>query len=157
MKKYIRIWVTIKRVTNKIRSACGPIIKGRWERAEIAVICPELDWFFGIWFLVGVQRRGAHVNAPKIGSRVGVFCFWGILGVYAVLRREIKWGNLSLVFFGFLGGDPRGVTEEGGPYVCIWGNFWRYCPLLWMGWPKLRGVHRKGEGFLIKRARVSAN
>jgi hypothetical protein len=29
MKEYIRIWVTIKRVTYKIRSARGPLIKGR--------------------------------------------------------------------------------------------------------------------------------
>jgi hypothetical protein len=36
-----------------------------------------------------VQRRGAGVNVPEIGSRGEVLCFGGILGVHADLRREI--------------------------------------------------------------------
>jgi hypothetical protein len=32
-----------------------------------------------------VQRRGADVNIPEIGSRVGQLCFGGISGFYAVL------------------------------------------------------------------------
>jgi hypothetical protein len=65
------------------------------------------------------------VSVPKIGSRVGVFCFGGILGIYADLRREYIWGNLFLVVLGVLGGEPRGSIEEGGHLVCImcvWGN-----------------------------------
>jgi hypothetical protein len=69
-----------------------------------------------------VQRRGTHVNTPKIGSRVGVYCFGGILRIYAVLRRDLNWRNLILVFFGVLVGSPRKATEEGGTMVCIWGN-----------------------------------
>jgi hypothetical protein len=54
------------------------------------------------------------VSTLKIGSRGKVFCFGGILGFYAVLRREIKWGNLDLTFFEGLGGVPREFIEEGG-------------------------------------------
>jgi hypothetical protein len=65
-----------------------------------------------------VQRRGVDVNILKRGSRVGVYCFGGILKVYAVLRREFGWGNLSLDFFEDLGGKPRSTTEEGG-HLCV--------------------------------------
>jgi hypothetical protein len=41
------------------------------------------------------------------------------LGIYAELRREFFWGNLVLVFFEGLGGDPREVSEEGGQLVCL--------------------------------------
>jgi hypothetical protein len=61
-----------------------------------------------------VQRRGTHVNVPEIGSRVGVYCFGGNLGIYADLRREFIWRNLKLVFFEVLAVDPRGALEEGG-------------------------------------------
>jgi hypothetical protein len=31
---------------------------------------PELNGFFGIWgFGEEIQRRGAHVNIPELGSR----------------------------------------------------------------------------------------
>jgi hypothetical protein len=65
------------------------------------------------------QRRGAHVNVPKIGSRDGVYCIGGILGVYAVLRRELCWGNLNLAFFEVLVGFPREGIEEGGQLVLL--------------------------------------
>jgi hypothetical protein len=78
------------------------------------------------------QRRGTHVSTPEIGSRVGLFCFGGILGFYAELRRKLEWGNLRLGFFEVLGVSPRGFTEEGGTFVCIWGNF-RGFTALWVG------------------------
>jgi hypothetical protein len=61
----------------------------------------EVGWkdFGKLGFLGAGQRRGAHVNVPEIGSRDGLLCFGGILGVYAELRREFYWGNLNLVFF----------------------------------------------------------
>jgi hypothetical protein len=80
--------------------------------------------FFGVR-----QRRGAHVSVPKIGSRDGVLCFGGILGVYADLRREIGWGNLDLMFFSVLLVGPREAIEEGGQlvflFVCL-GEFKRF-------------------------------
>jgi hypothetical protein len=83
------------------------------------------DWkdFWGLDFWDLVQRRGVDVNTPEKGSRGNVFCFGGIYGFYAELRREIIWGNLDLLFFGFLAGDPRGDGEEGGNCVFLWGNF----------------------------------
>jgi hypothetical protein len=54
--------------------------------------------------------------------------FWGNLGEFTLIYEEISfWGNLELGFFGFMGGDPRRVTEEGGPlvfpFVLLW-EFW---------------------------------
>jgi hypothetical protein len=43
-----------------------------------------LDWDF----LEAVQRRGAHVNTPKLGSRDGEISFGGISRIHAVLRRK---------------------------------------------------------------------
>jgi hypothetical protein len=74
-------------------------------------------------FLEAGQRRGAHVNTLKIGSRDGVLCIGGILGFYADLRREFIWGNLDLTFFDVLLVVPRRCIEEGGDDVCVWGNF----------------------------------
>jgi hypothetical protein len=71
-----------------------------------------------------VQRRGARVNTPKTGSRVGEFCFGGILGFYAELRREIIWGKLNSLFFGVLFEVPRRPVEEGGT-MCAFGGI--YC------------------------------
>jgi hypothetical protein len=48
---------------------------------------------FGI-FGIRIQRRGTHVNVPKIGSRAGLYCFGGIWGSHADLRRDFKRGNL---------------------------------------------------------------
>jgi hypothetical protein len=55
----------------------------------------SLESFLGIGFFWAGQRRGAHVSTLEIGSRDELFSFGGIWGVYAVLRREIVWGNLN--------------------------------------------------------------
>jgi hypothetical protein len=39
--------------------------------------------------------------------------FGGILGFYAVLRREIFWGNFKLEFFGVLLVGPRRAERRG--------------------------------------------
>jgi hypothetical protein len=84
------------------------------------------DLRFGI-FGIRVQRRGAHVNILKIGSRDGEICFGGILGFYAELRREYYWGNLKWRFFWVLFGFPRRLVEEGGDKWCVWGNVFVAC------------------------------
>jgi hypothetical protein len=70
---------------------------------------------FVIWG--NVRRRGADVNVPEIGSRGACLCIGGISGFCAELRREMEWGNLNLMVFGILGGNPREACEEGGHYV----------------------------------------
>jgi hypothetical protein len=45
--------------------------------------------FWELEFEGSVQRRGARVNTPKIGSRDGRNCLGGIMGFYADLRREL--------------------------------------------------------------------
>jgi hypothetical protein len=89
-----------------------------------------MGWFAGVErkFWVGifwgvVQRRGGRVKTPEIGSRDGVLCFGGIMGFYAELRREFKWGNFDLGFFEGLTVVPRDGIEEGGRLLCFWGNF----------------------------------
>jgi hypothetical protein len=86
-------------------------------------------WVFGFW--AGLQRRGAHVKTPKIGSRGAIFCFGGILGFYADLRREYYGGNLKSGFFGVLLSGPRGTIEEGGPTVFPLGHLGEFN--VWMG------------------------
>jgi hypothetical protein len=80
---------------------------------------------FGI-FGIRIQRRGVHVSIPKIGSRAGLYCFGGIWGPHADLRREFEWGNFNLGFFWVLFVVPRRYTEE-GDHLCslcvVWGNF----------------------------------
>jgi hypothetical protein len=61
-----------------------------------------------------VQRRGAHVSTPKIGSRDGEIRFGGILRNHAVLRRESFRRNLKMDFFGVVGGTPRERWGGGG-------------------------------------------
>jgi hypothetical protein len=74
-------------------------------------------------FWGAVQRRGGRVNIPEIGSRVGETCFGGIQRFYAELRREYFWGNLDLMFFGGLGGFPRGGVRRGGNNGVVLGEF----------------------------------
>jgi hypothetical protein len=66
--------------------------------------------------------------------------FGGILGFYAVLRRDLIWGNFNLDFFEVLGVSPRGPTEEGGDngvylgeFWVMVGIFWGYSPVVWLG------------------------
>jgi hypothetical protein len=47
MKEYIRIWVSLKRVTYKIRSARGPLIMGRRDGAKNAVKWSGIGKIFG--------------------------------------------------------------------------------------------------------------
>jgi hypothetical protein len=113
MKKDIRIWVTEKRMTIKIRSGCGPLIRDyeKWLNC---------GWLGGNWIEFGNfgfggigRRRGAHVNPLKIGSRDGQNCFWGNVRFCAELRRNWGWEML-----GWLG--MVGVLV--GCYVDLWGG-----------------------------------
>jgi hypothetical protein len=92
-------------------------------------ICAELEWFLGLEIWDPVQRRGTHVNTPKIGSRVGVYCSGGILRFCAELRRKTFWGNFKLDLFWVLGVSPRGPTEEGGTISMFWGNLFGDSPV----------------------------
>jgi hypothetical protein len=75
--------------------------------------------FWELVFWRKFQRRGVHVNIPKIGSRGGGNCLGEFLGVYAELRREFGRGNLKLEFFGVMFGGPRKGIEEGGQIVLL--------------------------------------
>jgi hypothetical protein len=87
-----------------------------------------MERFFWLKFSGSVQRRGVHVNTPKLGSRDGGNCFGGIWGSYADLRRKIFWGNLDLEFFGGLVESPRRCTEEGGTTLCFLGELFGELP-----------------------------
>jgi hypothetical protein len=84
-----------------------------------------------------VQRRGVHVNTPKIGSRVGELCLEEFYWFYAVLRRESIWGNFNLVNLGFLSGGLTWACEEGGPFsvfIACLGEFIGPIELVWGIW-----------------------
>jgi hypothetical protein len=68
MKKYIRIWVTLKRMTYKIRSVWGPLIKDyeKWLRIEGL----REDWkVFGIFGFWGNGLKKGYTR-KTIGNRV---------------------------------------------------------------------------------------
>jgi hypothetical protein len=103
-------------------------------------------------FSRSVQRRGTHVNTPKIGSRDGELDFWGNLRIYAVLRRELFGGNLDLDFLGVLLVGPREAGEEGGRLLCFWGNF--RC-LIGVGRNFGEGAPLWGWDYLIREGRMT--
>jgi hypothetical protein len=70
--------------------------------------------------------------------------------------RKLFRGNLNWDFFEVVGGNPRGVTEEGGPLGAFWGNFGELsCKCEW-GDLWLRGFAKsrlKDEAFGVKGGR----
>jgi hypothetical protein len=72
-------------VTYKIRSGRSPLIKDD----ENGLNCGQMEVIWKVFEefedLGQVQRRGTHVNTPKIGSRGAVFCLEEISGFYADL------------------------------------------------------------------------
>jgi hypothetical protein len=65
-------------VTDKIRSAWGPLIIGTVRNWGNLGFWPRMDRIFGLEFWDVVQRRGTHVNTPELGSRDGEIVFGGI-------------------------------------------------------------------------------
>jgi hypothetical protein len=59
MKEYIRIWVTLKRVTYKIRSACGPLIRDHENWLRIGGLDEIGIKFWVLWF-GGNVREGEY-------------------------------------------------------------------------------------------------
>jgi hypothetical protein len=109
-------------VTSKIRSGRSPLIKDYENELKLWSIEENWKIFKRLGFFGAGQRRGTHVSVPKIGSRVGKFCFGGILGIHAVSRRELIRGNLNLLFFEVLFEVLRGPIEEGDhlcAFLCI--------------------------------------
>jgi hypothetical protein len=69
-------------MTEKIRSERGPLIKDYEIGLRNGSIGWGFNWIFGGRIFWGnLSRRGVHVNTPEIGSRGGVLCFWGNIGV----------------------------------------------------------------------------
>jgi hypothetical protein len=93
---------------------CRPLIKDYENRGNLGLVCRGWTGILGIDFGKAVQRRGAHVFPPEIGSRDGEICFGGILGNHAELRRKSFWGNFIWSFLRVLLVSPRGACEEGG-------------------------------------------
>jgi hypothetical protein len=58
----------VKRVTDKIRSACGPLIMGLREVGELWADLPGLKRFLGIEFSKGGSEKGS--SRKHTGNRV---------------------------------------------------------------------------------------
>jgi hypothetical protein len=72
-----------------------------------------------------VQRRGADVNVPKIGSRDGVCCSWGNLRVLRCFTKRIYLEELRFGgFWGFWAVGLRGVGGGGALmcFLCVLGD-----------------------------------
>jgi hypothetical protein len=89
----------------------------------LAGIGKDLTDFLGFEVWGKVQRRGVHVNTPKIGSRVGGNCFGGILRFHAELRREFEGGIGNWSVLGFLGGKLTWEGRRGGS-LCVFCVCW---------------------------------
>jgi hypothetical protein len=91
MNKYIRIWVTIKRMTYKIRSERSPLREDYEIGLRIGGLAGFWIEFWNLEFWRNFSRRGTHVNPLKIGSRVVHLLHWRNLRICAELRRD--WGG----------------------------------------------------------------
>jgi hypothetical protein len=60
MKKYIKIWVTKKRMTNKIRSSVPSLKRGLRGRAGFGGLSEGWKDFERFWFLGERFREGVH-------------------------------------------------------------------------------------------------
>jgi hypothetical protein len=72
-------------VAVKIRSGRGPLIIGTARNWGIKGFWAGMEGGFEPNFGNSVQRRGVHVNIPKIGSRAGENCIGGISEFHADL------------------------------------------------------------------------
>jgi hypothetical protein len=79
MKKYIRIWVTKKRMTKKIRSAGRPLIKDGEKGLRNGGFGWVLDWFLGFGFLGESSEKGS--TRISTGNRV-TSCTFVYLGEF---------------------------------------------------------------------------
>jgi hypothetical protein len=79
MKKYIRIWVTKKRMTNKIRSVCRPLIKDRENGLRNGGFGWVLDRFLVFGFLEESSEKGSR--RISTGNRV-TSCTFVYLGEF---------------------------------------------------------------------------
>jgi hypothetical protein len=134
MKKDIRKWVILERVAVENKITAQSLKLGRRDRLDFWSIGGILNRFWVWKFWGNFSRRGTHVNIPDLGSRGARNCFGGILGVHADLRRESFWRNLNLTIFWGLGGEPRGVIEEGGT-LCVFGELFVSIGVAWGGRP----------------------
>jgi hypothetical protein len=138
MKEYIRIWVILKRVTYKIRSARSPLIMGRWEWANNWGNWGNLESFLRIGLFGGWSEKGSSRECTENWVTRWTFLFWGNFGVLRWFTKRIYLGEFEIDrFWGFVrwstwmhwGGGTNSVF--GGIYLgelrggVEWGDLWR--------------------------------
>jgi hypothetical protein len=95
----IRIWVTIKRMTNKIRSLRRPLIRDyeiglrlwstEWKSKRILGFC-----FLGEFFQKGYTRKSIENRVTRCKEM-----FWGNLGALRCFTKRIVGGGIGIGVF----------------------------------------------------------
>jgi hypothetical protein len=115
-EKNIRIWVTLKRLTNKIRSGCGPLIRdyenglGNWAIGWIWIG----NWWFEFWG--NWSKKGSTRKTTENRVTRWRFLYLGESWVLCWITKELGFGILVCLGIGRV---LRGWCEEGGQTVFL--------------------------------------
>jgi hypothetical protein len=126
-EKDIIIWVTVKRMTSKIRSLRGPLIKDYEKSWNWGVLVGNWIEFWELEFLSGTSEKGSTRKHTENWVTRWAKLFLGELGFLCWIAKEIGWRVLGLVGIGKVGVmEVRG--RWGGGTLCefpkvFWGNF----------------------------------
>jgi hypothetical protein len=130
-----------KRVTSKIRSACGPLIKDHEKGLVFGSIGGKLERFEWLDFLEEISEKGCSRKYTKNRVARWRLMFWGNLAILRWFTKRIYLGELGI---GIFGGFLRGSTWAywgGGTLMCFcvrWGIYlvdwsWFCKPLMCYG------------------------
>jgi hypothetical protein len=137
-EKCIRIWVTLKRVTNKIRSVYGPLIRDDERRLNSWSIEWVLKRILGIGIFGGWSEKGSSREITENRVTRWIFMFRGNLVISRCFTKRIKSEEFGFSFFWAFGRESTGCHWGGGTvnvsFWCVRGNL--SVLGLKMGWPE---------------------
>jgi hypothetical protein len=113
MKKYIRIWVTVKRVTDKIRSAQGPLSKDHENWGNLGFLAGvELD-FWNEFLECGSEKGRSRKSTENRVTRWRIK-IWGNFEKSRCFTKRIYLGKFKNGFFWGCGRDSTWELWGGG-------------------------------------------
>jgi hypothetical protein len=115
MKEYIRIWVILKRVRNKIRSARSPLIIGTVRNWGTMGFLAGLELNLRSDFLGAGSEKGS--TRKSTGNWVASWrnCFRGNLGLSRWFTKRFCLGEFKFRFFWAFGREATWSYWGGGP------------------------------------------
>jgi hypothetical protein len=123
MKKYIRIWVILKRVTDKIRSGCGPLINGTAKNWGNFGFWSELERNFWLDFWETSSEKGCSRKTTENRVTRWRKLFWGNLENPRWFTKRMFSGEIKFTLFWGCGRESTWVYWGGGTELCVWGEF----------------------------------